>query len=348
MTTTPRHVLSSLDLSSAELDELAGLALDLQAGRRQISFAGIVGAFLFFNPSVRTRLSCEAALFRFGGHGLSLHPGKDTWSFESRAGAVMDGETQEHVRELAPVVGRMCQIAGIRKSDLITRGADRPAVTQDYEWFARDEFLHSYAAASPIPVVNLESNRFHPLQGLADMALIKQRLDAPRERKYVLTWAWHPKCLPVATPHSQMLAAADLGMHVVVLRPNGYGLDPVVVAAARTRAEARGGSLVESEDVENAYRGARVVCAKSWGSLPYYGRAEEEARAKEPLRSRWIVDEAKLAWTDAAFFMHCLPVRRNVIVTDAVLDSPRSAVIDQAEQRLWTAAALFARILGRA
>ena len=131
-----------------------------------------------------------------------------------------------------------------------------------------------------------------------------------------------------ATPHSQLLAAADLGMDVTVLRPTGWGLEPEVMAQAQLRAESLGGSVSETDDITAAYDGAHVVCAKGWGSLDYYGRFDDEARDKAQFRRDWIVDEEKMARTDDAWFMHCLPVRRNVIVTDGVIDSPRSAVID--------------------
>ena len=168
-----------------------------------------------------------------------------------------------------------------------------------------------------------------------------ERCGDPRGKKYVLTWAWHPKSLPVATPHSQLLSAADLGMDVTLLRPDGWGLDPEVVDAARERTEALGGSLTETDDQEAAYSGAHVVCAKAWGSLDYYGRFEDEAADKEGLRASWMVDEDKMARTDSGSFLHCLPVRRNVVVSDGVLNSKASAVIDEAENRLWTAAAVF-------
>jgi N-acetylornithine carbamoyltransferase len=179
------------------------------------------------------------------------------------------------------------------------------------------------------------------MQGLADSMTMLEKLGDPRGKKYVLTWTWHPKSLPVATPHSQLLSAVDLGMHVTILRPDGWGLEPEVVRRARARAEALGGSVSETDDVDAALRGAQVVCAKEWGSLDYYGRFDQEQAAKAPLRARWIVDVEKMQKTDDAFFMHCLPVRRNVVVTDGVLNSNRSAVIDQAENRLWTAAAVF-------
>jgi N-acetylornithine carbamoyltransferase len=341
-----RHLLSSLDFTSEEVLALLEHARAIKLGRARARLAGKVATLLFFNPSVRTRVSCEAAMARFGGAGITVNPGKDTWNFECGEGVVMDQNTQEHVRELAPVLARMGHLVGIRKSELITVGLDKAAVSGDYTTLARDEFLHQFARFSEVPVVNLESNRWHPLQGLADALTIQERIPEPRGKKYVLTWTWHPKSLPVATPHSQLLAACDLGMDVTLLRPDGWGLEPEVVSAARARAEARGGHLSESADIESTLRGATVVCAKEWGSLDHYGRFEEEQRAKEALRARWIVDAAKMARTDDAFFMHCLPVRRNVVVSDAVLNGPRSAVIDEAENRLWTAAAVFDTLAG--
>jgi N-acetylornithine carbamoyltransferase len=342
-----RNLLSTLDFSVEEVRALVDLALDLKSGRRSAPLERLVSVLLFFNPSVRTRMSCESAMARYGGSAVAIQPGKDTWNFEFGEGVVMDGNTQEHVRELAPVLSRMSDFIGVRKSELITVGSDKAAVTGRYEELARDFFLHRLAEFAEVPVINLESNRFHPLQGLADMATMAERLPEPRGTRYVLTWAWHPKSLPVATPHSQLLSAADLGMDVTVLRPEGWGLEPEVMRAARERAESLGGSVTETDDVAAAYQGAKVVCAKAWGSLDYYGRFEEEARDKQALRDGWMVDEAKMARTDDAFFLHCLPVRRNVVVSDGVLNSPGSAVIDEAENRLWTAAAVFAALGGR-
>jgi N-acetylornithine carbamoyltransferase len=341
-----RDLTSTLDLTSAELRGLVERARAIKSGRDVPALAGKVATLLFFNPSVRTRISCESALARFGGRGIAVSPGSDTWSFEAADGVVMDGATQEHVRELAPVLARMGHAVGIRKSELITAGSAQARPTGSYAELKQDTFLHAFRRFCDVPVINLESNVHHPMQGLADMQTLLERLGDPRGKRYVLTWAWHPKSLPVATPHSQMLAAADLGMEVVLLRPEGWGLDPEVVAAARERAEALGGTLIETDDPAEAYRGARAVCAKAWGGLGWYGRFDEEARAKAGLRAGWIVDEAKLARTDDAFFLHCLPVRRNVVVADGVLDSNRSAVIDEAENRLWTAAAVFAELCG--
>lgn len=336
-----RDLVSSLDFTPEELRGLLAFARDIKHGRVRPALAGKVATLLFFNPSVRTRVSCESALARFGGTGITLAAGKDTWNFECGEGAVMDGTTQEHVRELAPVLSRMGHFVGIRKSELVTVGLERAAGAASYAELAKDEFLQRFTEFAEVPVINLESNRWHPLQGLADALTIQEKLPEPRGKKYVLTWTWHPKSLPVATPHSQLLAAADLGMRVTLLRPEGFGLEPEVVRAARARAESQGGSLEETDDVARALKGAHVVCAKEWGALGLYGRADEERRLKEPLRAEWMVDAHKLQQTDDAFFLHCLPVRRNVVVADAVLNSSRSAVVQQAENRLWTAAAVF-------
>jgi len=278
---------------------------------------------------------------RFGGTAIAINPGKDTWNFETGEGVVMDGNTQEHIRELGPVLSRMCHFVGIRKSELITVGSAQGQATGSYDELKADEFIHRFAEFSECPVVNLESNRWHPMQSLADSTTMVERLGETRGKKYVLTWAWHPKSLPVVTPHSQLLSAANLGMDVTLLRPEGWGLEPEVVERARERTEALGGSLTETEDVEAAYSGAHVVCAKAWGSLDYYGRFDQEATDKAHLRRDWMVDTDKMARTADGIFMHCLPVRRNIVVSDGVLDSSMSAVKDEAENRLWTAAAVF-------
>jgi N-acetylornithine carbamoyltransferase len=243
-------------------------------------------------------------------------------------------------------MSQYCHVIGIRKSELVTTSSTSAEVTGSYDEVKRDEFMNRFAEFAEVPVINLESNSHHPMQGLADSTTLVERLGDPRGQKYVLTWAWHPKSLPAATPHSQLLSACDLGMDVTLLRPKGWSLDPEVVAAARTRAESLGGSLEETDDIAEAYRGAKVVCAKAWAGLSYYGRFDQEARDKASLRRTWIVDEAKLDTSDDAFFMHCLPVRRNVVVTDGVLDSPRSATTEQAGNRLWTAAAAIAALGG--
>ncbi len=340
-----RHFISELDFTPDELRAIVDLALAMKRREQFGSLPGAVLGMLFFNPSVRTRMSCESAMARMGGHAVALNPGKDTWNFEHRDRVVMDQNTQEHVRELAPVLSSYCDAIGIRKSELVTTGLTRAEVTTSWAELKKDEFLMRFKQFAKKPVINLESNSCHPLQGLADMATLVEKLEEPKGKKYVLTWAYHPKPLPVATPHSQLLAAAQLGMNVTLLRPDGYDLDPQILAAAKERAESGGGSLAVTDDPKEAYAGAVAVCAKSWGALGYYGRFEEEQEMKRALRPHWTVDSAKMALTDDAMFLHCLPVRRNVVVTDDVIDSPRSVVVDQAEHRLWTVMALLQMLI---
>jgi len=342
-----RDFYTTLDYSPEEVRALVDLALSIKRGEQRPDLAGTVAALIFFNASVRTRISCESALARFGGTGITVNPSRDTWNFECGEGVVMDANTQEHIRELAPVISRMTHAVGIRKSELITVGSAQAAPTGSYEELARDEFMTRFREFAEVPVINLESNVYHPMQGLADAATMLEKQPEPRGKKYVLTWAWHPKSLPVATPHSQLLSAANLGMDCTVLRPEGYSLAPDLMAAARARAEACGGSVCETDDQDAAYEDAHFVCAKAWGSLDYYGRFDEEPAAKAHLRDDWQVTEDKMARTGDGHFLHCLPVRRNIVVSDGVLNGRHSAVIDEAENRLWTAAAVFAAITGK-
>lgn len=339
-----RHFLTTLDRTLPELRELLERARRIKSGAAKPDFRGKAMALLFFNASVRTRVSFESGLARFGGHPIHVQPGKETYVFEHRDGVVMDGPTQEHVREVAPVLSRYVDCIGIRKSDLITTGATTAEVTGSWNELRGDDFLKAFAKHATVPVVNMESNFEHPCQELADRLTLAEKLGDPRGKKYVLTWAWHPKSLPLATPHSQLLSAAALGMRVVHLRPPGYDLDPEVVAVARQRAEASGGSLEITDDVDAAYAGAHAVCAKSYGGIGWYGRFDDERRDKAALRPRWIVDADKMGRTADAIFMHCLPIRRNVKATDGVLDGSRSVVVDQAENRLWAQVALLEQL----
>jgi N-acetylornithine carbamoyltransferase len=341
-----QHLLDLLDLSPEETWSLAEQALRLKRGEARDSLEGRFLSLLFFNPSVRTRVSCEAAAARLGAAATAITAGTETWNFEVGEGAVMDGETQEHVRELAPVLSRYSDWIGVRRSERISVGLAQKE-TPSWETLRGDGFLRTFAKHSEVPVLNLESNFAHPLQGLADLASLHEQFGgSPRGKRYVLSWAWHPKALPMATPHSQLVAACDAGCDVVLARPEGWSLDGEVLTRASERAASRGGSLSETSDLEEALDGAQIVCAKSWGATSFYGKPPaEEASAKRELRSRWIIDEQAMQRTQDARFMHCLPVRRNVVVTDGVLDSRRSLVIDQAENRMWTAAAALCALL---
>jgi N-acetylornithine carbamoyltransferase len=279
----------------------------------------------------------ESATARLGGHPVVIEPGNGAWRMETRDGVVMNGDAAEHVREAAAVLARHHAILGVRAF---------PGL-EDAEEDRRDAVLTAYRAHSTVPVVNMESARWHPLQALADRMTLRREWGADLGgRRIVLTWAPHPKPLPTSVSASFLLAAARTGAEVTVARPDGFALPDDVMAAARAHAERTGGTVRETDDRVGAFEGAHAVYAKSWGAPAYVGRWKLEALLRSE-HDGWIVDEKAMARTDDGIFMHCLPVRRGVVVADGVLDGPHSRVIDQAENRLWTAMAVLESLATR-
>jgi N-acetylornithine carbamoyltransferase len=267
-----------------------------------------------------------------------LEPGRGSWPFETEAGAVMDGSSVEHIIEAARVLGRYADAVGIRS---FPRGSDWAVARQD-------AVVKSFARHCEKPVINLESARRHPCQALADAMTLQEKLGEVRGKRFVLTWAWHPKALPTAVPVSAALAAARLGMEIVIARPEGYELDPEDAALVRKTAQEEGGEFLHiNNDPDDALVGADAVYVKSWGSVKLYGQPEEEAEARAGLRD-WRLTSSRLRSTRGGkgVVMHCLPVRRNVEIDDAVLDGPNSVVVDQAENRLHVQRALLLELIG--
>jgi N-acetylornithine carbamoyltransferase len=184
----------------------------------------------------------------------------------------------------------------------------------------------------------------HPCQALADMLTIREKF-GKQKKKVLLTWAWHPKPLPMAVPNSFALATAQMGHDLRIAFPKAYGLDDELMREIESQAKENGGSVEVSNDVDSSFENVEVVYAKSWGSKNFYGAPENDIEFRADLRSDWIVDESKMQKTSNAIFMHCLPVRRNVIVTDAVIDSANSVVIDEAENRLHVQKAIMAKLI---
>lgn len=332
-----RDFLAMEDWSAEAIDHLLTLADRVKRGEVSGGLERRVLAMIFLDPSLRTRASMETAMFRHGGHALALEPGKGSWALETALDGIMDGATVEHIIEAARVLSRYADALAVR------------SFPKGNEWSVerRDETLRHFAEYATVPVINLESARRHPCQGLADAMTLREHLQQPAGRTFVLHWAWHPKPLPTAVPASAAIAAAHVGMNVVIARPEGYDLDPDDYAAIRTVADARGGSLRITDDLDGAVVGAHAVYAKSWGALSHFGRpdAERELRAD---RRDWRLTPERLARTahGRGIAMHCLPVRRNVEIDAAVLDGPHSAVIDQAENRLHVQRALLLELIG--
>jgi N-acetylornithine carbamoyltransferase len=272
---------------------------------------------------------------QLGGIAIVLQPGKDAWGIEFEAGAVMDGDAEEHIAEVAGVLSRYCDLIALRAFPLF----------KDWAVDREDRLIRALAAHASVPVINMETI-VHPCQELALMLTLKEKLGDLRKRRFLLTWTWHPRPLNTAVANSALLIASKFGMDVTLLCPEeAYRLDPQFESAAQQFAEASGGSWRLTHDIEEAYHGADVVYAKSWGALPYYGRPAEEWELRKKYR-HFIVDERKMALTNDGLFSHCLPLRRNVKATDGVMDADYCVALDEAENRLHVQKALMLTLLG--
>lgn len=329
-----RHFLTTADWSRAELQALLDDARALKEGLAASDMAGRTIGLLFFNASLRTRTSFEIGARQLGGLAVVLEPGRGAWPIAFEPGVVMDGDEEEHIQEVAQVLSRYCDLIGVRAFPKFA----------DWQKDREDLPIRQIARYATVPVINLETIT-HPCQELAMMLTLQERMGPVDGKKLLLTWTYHPRPLNTAVANSALSIAAKFGMDVTLLCPTPeYLLDARYLEAARADAAARGRSITITHDIEEGYRGADVVYAKSWGALPYFGRWDEE----KPIRERhrhFIVDEAKMALTAGAFFSHCLPVRRNVKVTDGVIDGDRSLVIDEAENRLHVQKAIMRALL---
>ena len=332
-----RHFLSTIDWSREELDDLLSVATELKQEPIRNSMRGKSIALLFLNPSMRTRTSFDLGMQQLGGIAIVLQPGKDAWGVEFNPGTVMDGDAEEHIAEVAGVLSRYCDLIGIRAFPMF----------EDWSNDREDKVIKTLAKYSSVPVINMETI-VHPCQEMALMLTLKERLGKVQNRKFLLTWTWHPRPLNTAVANSALLIASKFGMDVTMLCPEeAYRLDPQFEDAATNFAQEQGGSFQVTHNIEEAYSGAEVVYAKSWGALPYYGRPEEEWELRKNYR-HFMVDEEKMALTDNGIFSHCLPLRRNIKATDGVMDADYCVAIDEAENRLHVQKAIMMRLLNTA
>jgi N-acetylornithine carbamoyltransferase len=330
-----KNFLTTLDFSRAELEEIIEVALQFKSGKIVDKIlAGKSVALVFFNPSLRTRASMQVGIYELGGNAVILEPGNSSWTLEHQENVVMDSDKTEHLKEFVRVLERYVSAIGVRAF----------ANLKNWEEERLELILSAFEKYASKPIINLESAMHHPCQALADMLTIREKFGR-KKKKVLLTWAWHPKPLPMAVPNSFALAAAQFGHDLLIAHPKGYELDDELVGEISEQATEAGGSLEIVNDIENALDNVEVVYAKSWGGSQFYGSAEKDVKFRADLRNDWIVDEAKMAETNDAIFMHCLPVRRNVIVTDGVIDSANSVVIDQAENRLHVQKAIMAKLI---
>src|SRR6185312_4867806 len=329
-TAAPRFI-DLADFSREQIAQLLALAARLEHSPEPQALAGRILGLLFLNPSLRTLASCQAAMARLGGSSFVITPGAGTWQLETREGAVMDGAVAEHMREGLPVLASYCDALGIRS---FADGRDLAADLGEHKFSAMARLIDK-------PLINLESAANHPCQALADWKTLDE-LGVPRAGKLVLSWAYHPRALPLAVPAATVHMAAMRGMRVTVLRPEGYALPPQILEKAR---RAGGGTVEETDDVREAMQGADVVYVKEWANTAHYGDEAIDAEARRALK-HWCLNED---WFAAAprdcRLMHCLPVRRNVAVADGLLDGPRSVVLRQAYNRLPAQMAVLYQLL---
>ena len=329
------NFLATSDFDCSQLETLIQRAIEIKSGKdigKPLKGKSI--ALVFFNPSLRTRASMQVGVYELGGNAVILEPGSTSWPLEHRDGVVMDGDKTEHLKEFVRVLERYVSAIGVRTF----------AELKDWETERTDPILNAFAKYASVPIINLESAMQHPCQAMADIMTIREML-GKEKKKILLTWAWHPKPLPMAVPNSFALAVAQFGHDLRIAHPKGYELDDELVKELNIYASTDGGSVDVTNDVDAAFKDIDVVYAKSWGSKDFYGNHETDVIERSQYSGRWIVDESKMERTNDAIFMHCLPVRRNVIVTDGVIDSPSSVVIDEAENRLHIQKAIMTELI---
>jgi N-acetylornithine carbamoyltransferase len=317
-----KHFLDLADFTREELLALLALAQRLERHPEPRALAGKVLGLLFFNPSLRTLASFQVAMTRLGGSSFVINPGQGSWQLETRPGVVMDGAAAEHVREAIPVLASYCDALGIRAF----------AEGRDLEYDLAEGNFRAMAALTDKPLINLESAVNHPCQALADWKTLDD-LGVPRGGRFVLSWAYHPRALPLAVPAAALHMAALRGMEVVVLRPQGFALPAPLMERARRAAALAGGSVRETAERADALPGAQVLYVKEWGATSAYGDVAADARLRQELKD-WCVRADWFAAAPECHLMHCLPVRRNTAIADEVLDSTRSIVLREAYNRL--------------
>jgi len=311
-----RHFTSVYDLP--DLNEAIETARSIKNNPYGFQYLGKNKTMIlvFFNSSLRTRLSTQKAAMNLGMNTMVLNVNQDSWKLETEMGVVMDGDKSEHLREAIPVIGRFCDIIGVRAFARFENRED------DYQ----EKILNQFIEYSGVPVVSMEAATRHPLQSFADHLTIEEYKKKKRP-KVVMSWAPHPKALPQAVPNSFVEWMRRTDYELVVTHPEGYELAPEFM-----------GDLKVEYNQKKAFEGADFIYAKNWSSYTHYG----EILSKD---MSWTVDSAKMALTNHAKFMHCLPVRRNMIVSDEVIDSKDSIVIDEAENRVYSAQTILKMIL---
>lgn len=335
-----KHFLTTADWARPDLQAMIDDARAMKASPVGDALKNKTIALLFLNNSLRTRTSFDVGARQLGGHAVVLSPSGGMWPLEFEDGVVMDGEAEEHVKEAAKVLSRYCDLIGIRAFPKF----------EDWKEDRKDKILTAFAKYADVPVINMETIT-HPCQELAHVMALQERFEKDGRggldgKKFVLTWTYHPKPLNTAVANSALMIAAKFGMETTLLCPTEeYILDIRYMNQAAHDAKANGRKITVSHDIDEAYADADVVYAKSWGAIPYFGNWKEEKPIRDLYR-HFIVDEEKMAKTAGALVSHCLPMRRNVKITDAVFDGPNCIAYEEAENRLHVQKAIMKALVG--
>ena len=311
-----KHFITLADLPNFE--QTLDLAMDLKKNPTKSYGLGkdkTLG-LLFFNPSLRTRLSTQKAAQNLGLPTMVMNFSQESWALEFEDGTKMSGLRSEHVQEAAAVVSQYFDIVAIRAF----------ASLSDKEKDEAEIVLRSFAKYASIPIINMESATAHPLQALADAITIEE-FKPKYKPKVVLSWAPHPKALPHAVGNSFTQMMKHMDADFIIAHPKGYALNPIITEGIECMT-----------DQEKAIKGADFIYTKNWCSYDHYGQILKTD-------DQWMITPEKLLLTNSGKFMHCLPIRRNIVAADGVLDSPNSLVIQQSQNRIYSAQAVLKQLL---
>ncbi|MBU0585880.1 N-acetylornithine carbamoyltransferase [Candidatus Micrarchaeota archaeon] len=262
-----KSFISTQDWKKADIEKLLLLAEKVKKARYSEKLKNKSMAMVFFNPSLRTRVSMQLAIEESGGKAVELNIGQGTWKLEHIEGALMDGDCTEHIKDAAKVLSRYSDAIAVRSFPEM----------KNWEQDKKDAVVNGFAKHSEVPVINMESALYHPCQALADIMTMKEKLGHDlKKKKFVLAWAYHPKALPMAVPNSAALISSMFGMNVTIAHPPGFELDSEIMSAVKKNCELEGGKLEVVNELDKAVEDAHIVYAKSWGSLKHYGNLEKE------------------------------------------------------------------------
>lgn len=329
-----QHFLTPEAFDREYLENLIDRARRMKHGPAKEILRGRSLGLLFFNRSLRTRAAFQVAMFQLGGQCVNLSSSSDIWDLEPEEGKVMDGTAPEHVKDAARVLSTYLDALAIRTVPF----------GRNYQVDRRDAVLTAWAKQATVPVVNMESNVHHPCQAVADLMTMREQFEDLRGLKVTIAWTNNPQPQSTGPVNDLLLAGAKFGIDFTVAHPEGYELDPDILQSARAAAGTSGSTIRVVHDLTEGCRGASVVYARSWASIECYGQAAVEA-VKRSRHTHWIIDAARMRASNDGKFMHAMPVRRNVNVTDDVIDGPGSLVYQQAENRLHSQKAILAALV---